>query len=277
VRHRHRNRRLLTFLIGVVAIYGTVVVSMTVFQRQFLYKPNTAKPLLSETYLTDFTEVSFPATDGVQIYGWYTPAPEGAPTLLFFHGNAGHMGHRVHKLAEWQALGYGVLLVSYRGFGGAAGDPTEQGLYADASGALNWLQNQGRSVDQIIFYGESLGTGVAVELATRQPQVRAIVLEMPYTSVAQRAQEIYPLLPAYWLVRDRFDTLSKISGISAPLIILHGHQDEIMPFTHAQRLFEAASAPKTLIQFPEGTHSSLYDLGAAYQTHKALRAFSQKN
>jgi len=159
----------------------------------------------------------------------------------------------------------GVWLTGYRGFGGNAGSPTEEGLYADALAAVEELGNRGVAPSDIVIYGESLGTGVAVQTAMRMADsgtpVRGVVLEAPFTSMGDAAQGHYPYVPAKWLVRDKFDSLSKITKINAPLLVLHGDNDRVVPEPHGRALFAAAQEPKQAVWVPDGGHSNLYDFG----------------
>jgi hypothetical protein len=218
-----------------------------------------------------FEEVRLTTRDGVLIHGWWVPAPNATRTVLFFHGNAGNISHRLEKLGVLRELGANVLLLDYRGYGASTGKPSEAGLYRDADAAYAFLTGT-KSVPAptIVFYGESLGTGVAVELATRQA-VGGVVLEAPFTSMADVGREFYPFLPVRWLVRNKFENLAKIGRIHAPLLLLHSRQDEIFSFRHAERLLAAAQEPKRLVELSGGHNDSFSVSAAVYR--QALHEF----
>ena len=188
-------------------------------------------------------EVAIETSDGLSLLAWYRPAQNGHETLAFFHGNAGGLGMRADKIRPYLDAGYGVLLPAYRGYGGNPGAPDEQGLYRDGRAALAYLTGNGVAAGGIVLHGESLGTGIAVQMATEYP-VAALILEAPFTSMPAAAQYHYFWLPAKWLVRDRYDNLEKIDRVDAPLLIVHGEADRVVPTEMGRRLFEAAREPK---------------------------------
>lgn len=261
-------------LLGLVAVYGMLVLGMYLGQRKLLYLPPRDRPETAMARMMDFQEVSIATQDGLSLNAWYRPpAREAAPVLLYLHGNAGHIGHRLGKVVAYHAAGMGVLLLDWRGYGGNPGQPTEQGLYEDGRAALAWLREQpGGAERRVILYGESLGSGVATWLAARHA-VAAVVLEAPFTSIGAVAQFHYPYLPARWLTRDRYDSLSRITSLQAPLLILHGEGDQTVPLRFGQKLFEAASDPKHFASFPGAAHNDLYEHGA----EKAVLAFLAKS
>lgn len=161
------------------------------------------------------------------MFAWYWPASAGQRTVAVMHGNAGHIGHRLGTAAPYVAAGYGVLLVEYRGYGGNPGRPSEEGLVADGRAALDWLAAEGVPPDRTVLYGESLGTGVAVRLATEYP-VAGIVLEAPYTAVVDVARSRFWFLPVGLLLQDRFESLGRLADVSAPILVLHGTADRVI-------------------------------------------------
>jgi len=243
------------FIVLLLALYAVLTTLAYLFQRDLMYFPDRELGPPRQ-YGLDMQTLHLEAEDGVGLTAWYR-APRGNRSLIvFFHGNAGHLGYRRDKFLAFLDAGYGLLALSYRGYGNSDGRVHEQGLYRDARAAVGWLQRQGVEPSRLVLYGESLGTGVATQLALGA-RPRAVVLEAPYTSVADRAQEVYWFLPARWLVRDRFDNLSRIDRIDAPLLILVGEQDEVIPPAHGQRLLEAASEPRSLVRFPRRGHNDL--------------------
>jgi hypothetical protein len=172
------------------------------------------------------------------------------------------------KLQHYRDAGYGLLLAEYRGYGGNPGLPTEEGLYNDARAFLQWLRmEKGVEPSDTVLYGESLGTGVAVQMAAeagaKEVPYRALILEAPFSAAVDLARETYPFLPVNLLMRDQFKSREKIGNIHTPLLILHGNKDEVVPLQSGQALFEAAHNPKTFIVIDGGTHHNLYSHGAA--------------
>ncbi|MCA8932178.1 MAG: alpha/beta fold hydrolase [Rhodospirillaceae bacterium] len=244
---------------ALLAVYAAVVVLATVLQRSLIYFPSAERPELSRAGPPGAREVAYTTADGVALYAWYRPAEEGRPTIVLLHGNAGHIGHRVSKAAPLVAAGYGVLLVEYRGYGGNPGRPTEEGLVADSRAALDWLGGEGVPPERTVLYGESLGTGLAVRLATEYP-VAGVVLEAPYTAVVDVARSRFWFLPVNWLMQDRFESLTRLGDVAAPILVLHGTADGVIPVAHGRRM--AAAAGATFHEIPAAGHMDLYDFGA---------------
>jgi fermentation-respiration switch protein FrsA (DUF1100 family) len=231
--------------VGVLVLgYLLVVAGCAAFQRSLLYFPASALPTPTAAGAGYMREVSLQTVDGLSLIAWYVPAREDRATIVYFHGNAGSIADRVGKTRAFVEAGYGLLLVEYRGYGGNPGSPSEDGLYADGEAAYRFLlEQEGLSPDSLVLLGESLGTGVAVWLAHRVP-VGGVMLEAPFTSVPDVAQRAYFFLPARHLVRDRFDSLSRIADIGAPLLVVHGEQDSVVSVDFGRALFAAARPPK---------------------------------
>lgn len=204
--------------------------------------------------------VRYGTADGLTLGGWYRAARPGQPTLVYFHGNAGHLGGRLILVQPYLEAGYGVLLAGYRGYDGNPGRPGEAGLYADGRAALSWLAGIGVAHDRIVLFGESLGSGVAVQMAVERP-VAGLVLQSPFTSVVDVGQDKVPWLPVSLLMTDRFDSLSKIPRITAPLLLIHGEADRVVPVQFGRRLFEAAPEPKTPYFVAGAGHNDLHGFG----------------
>ncbi len=243
-------------LITITTLYIGVIVIMTIFQRQLLYLPNKDIGTPEQYGLSGFSEESIKTSDNVTIQTWFRPAKEKLPTILYFHGNASHIGNRAGIYSALAGKGFGVLAVSYRGYGKSEGTPNEQGLYNDGRAAIKFLTtNKNIPLNNIIIYGESLGTGVSTQMASEY-KVGAVVLQAPYTSVSGRAAEIYFFIPVKLVMADHFDSLSKIDKITSPLLIVHGEMDETIPIRHGKTLLEAANQPKEATFFPDVGHNN---------------------
>ncbi len=247
------------------AFYTAVVAGLYVYQRQLLYHPDRSRPLLGALAGLGVREVAVPTADGLSLLAWYRPAhgsPGGErPVIVYFHGNAGHIGYRADRVERFAREGYGVLMVEYRGYGGNPGEPSETGLFEDAAAALRFIEAQGVQGNRLVLYGESLGTGVAVQAAA-QREVGVVVLESPYTSIAAAAQFHYRFIPAWWLVSDRYDSLSRIAQVKAPILMLHGARDGVIPLSLGEALFAEAPEPKEQWIAPEAGHADLVRFGA---------------
>lgn len=227
------------------------------FQGRLIYFPaGDPGPVFAQ--LPRGREVTIPTPDGLELGAWFVPAPSTAPTgaVLLLHGNGGHRGHRAplaHRLAE---RGWAVLLLDYRGYGGNPGHPDEQGLYRDAAAAVAWLSHR-PEVDpgRLVYFGESLGAGVAVAAAVDHPPA-ALILRSPFSSMEAVARHHYPFLPVRWLLHERYPSIERIRHLRCPLLVLAGEDDRVVPFEHSRRLFEASpAAAKRFVAFPGADHN----------------------
>lgn len=254
-----RESRDLNVIGATLGAYLLLVGAVFVMQRSLLYPAGNEIPDAALARTAGIQTVITRTADGLDLTHWYRPpADADTPVLVVFHGNAGHVGDRVPKLVELTRAGFGLLLAGYRGYGGNPGRPSEEALSADARLLLDWLAGQGVSPERTVLYGESLGTGIAVKMATER-HAAAVILEAPYTSVAEVAQAHYWYLPARWLVRDTWDSLSRIAQINMPLLLMHGLRDRTIPARYGRRLFAAAVEPRQLLLIEDGEHSDLYD------------------
>lgn len=250
----------LVFLVGLSSLLGLVLL----FEEKLIYFPSRELDLTPAELSLEHEEVTLETDDGLRLHGWFLPARSGrtaeslSPSVLYCHGNAGNVSHRLVSVAEMHAeLGVSVLLFDYRGYGRSEGSPDEAGTYRDARAAYRYLVvDRGVPPDEIVLYGESLGAAVALELATEVP-ARALVLESPFTSIADMARAAYPWLPASGLLRTRYDNLAKIPEIGVPLLVVHGTRDETVPFEQGQRLYERAPAPKRFLAVEGAGHSNV--------------------
>ena len=239
---------------GILLAYAAIIVALYLGQRSLLYLPDTTRPRFGALAELGFREVTLTTADGLSLLSWYRPPDRAAPVVAYFHGNGGHIGYRTDRMIRFAQHGLGALLLEYRGYGGNPGKPTEAGLYADAEAALDFLRSEGVPANRLVLYGESLGSGVAVHIAAGR-EVAALILEAPFTRLADVAFYHYPYVPVPLLLHDRFDSLSNIGAVTAPILILHGERDRIVPARFGRALLAAAPEPK------EGWFSAQADHG----------------
>lgn len=246
-------------------LYAVILVVMYLFQRTLQYVPDRRPAGSPQDHgLPHMKAVAVTTRDGLELQAWYQPPrDDNGKVVVYFHGNAGHHAHRASKIIHFIEAGYGVYLCGYRGYGGNPGRPSEQGFYADARAGLDWLNDAGISQNRMIFYGESIGAGVAIELAQEHPPL-AMILEAPFSSAVDVARKHYAWLPVDALMRDRFLNIDKIASIKSDLLIVHGDEDEVTPIALAQKLFDAANHPKEFITINGGHHSDLYEHHAGH-------------
>lgn len=248
--------------LGLGGIYLLLVILVALMQRSMIYHPDTTRTRPDEAGVPEMVPVPLKAPDGWIGTSWYaSPKTPSRPTIVFFHGNSGTLADRAHKARAFLDAGFGVLLVGYRGYGGNAGRPSEKGLYADGEAAIRWLTGQGVPARRVVLYGESLGSGVAMEMAIRR-EVMMVVLECPFTSLADLAPP-YVLPPlAQLFTWDRYENLIKAPSLRVPLLVVHGEKDELVPVTMGHAVLNAADTIKEGLFIPEAHHNDLWDHGA---------------
>ena len=228
---------------SIIIAYIVVIIFVYFYQRNLLYHPSENN-YQNDTIQFNYQEIFIKVNDEIKLKSWIINKDlKNFKTLVFFHGNAGDLSNRIYKLNELDKLDINILLISWRGFSGNEGYPTEKNLYEDAEAAIKWLNKKKVSDSQIILYGESLGTGVAVEIGAKN-NFNSIILESPFTSIENSAKIYYPYLPVRFLLKDRYDSISKIKKINSPILIMHGKKDDIVPFFMGKKLFEKANSPK---------------------------------
>jgi hypothetical protein len=260
-----------------MAVYLGLALYLYVFQARFIYFPNLPSRQVDTTPADiglAFEAVSLDTADGETLAGWFIPAPAARGTLLYLHGNGGNIGHRLDPIEVFHRLGLNVFIVDYRGYGASSGKPSEEGTYQDALAAWHWLtQHQHLEPQRIVLFGESLGGSVAAWLAARHAPA-GLVMYASFTSVPEMAQALYPIFPASRLARYRYDTRAALGNVNCPVLILHSPEDEIIPFSHAQALLEAAHEPKRLVELRGGHNDALLVSRETYA--RAVGAFLQE-
>ena len=245
-------RRALPAEIGVYLLIALVTFGC---QRSLLYFPDKTAPQLGHPDVQVVQLLSEPGLEVAHLY--HSPRAPDGPVVVVFHGNAGHAGTRVRKFHELLDAGFGVFFAEYRGYGGNPGRPDEAGLTADAGAVMAHFQSEGVEPGRLVLYGESLGAGVAVKMAAEHP-VAGVVLEAPYTSIADVAQAHYWFLPARWLVPDKWDVAARIGQVSAPVLVVHGAADRVIPVRFGRRVFALAAEPKAALFHPRAGHNDLW-------------------
>ena len=244
-----------------VGLYTAACLGLYVFQRRLLYFPDPVRYTPQQAGLAGVEEISLATPDGERLVAWYKPASAPAPVLLYFHGNGGGLYLRRERIEALAGAGYGLLISAYRGYSGSTGRATEKALVADGLLAYDYLKAQGVAPDRIVLYGESLGTGIATQVASER-QASAVILEAPYSSVAAEAKAHFGIFPIDWLLLDRFESVAHIGRIHAPLLIMHGSLDSVISASSSHALFDAANEPKEYVEFQRGGHDDLFDFGA---------------
>ncbi len=253
-----------------IAITALLLISfaaryMLILDRMMIYFPQRGLEATPDSVGLDYEDVYLTASDGTRIHGWHIPGRSGV-TLLWFHGNAGNISHRLDNILILnQRLGVSVLVIDYRGYGLSEGKPSEKGLYMDAEAAFGYLIDElGLEAERdVVLFGRSLGVGVAVEMGTRY-KVKGVILESGFTSIREMAESSGSPLPiplVLTLFEARYDSLSKIGRVESPVMVLHGDRDDTVPYWMAEKLYASASEPKTLYPIRGASHNDTYRVG----------------
>ncbi len=247
--------RMMWQALGVLAAaYGGLALLLYFSQSRMVFYPETGREIVATPAQLGlrYEDVQLRASDGISLYGWFIPATAPRGTVLFLHGNAGNISHRLDSVQMFHRLGYTTLIFDYRGYGNSAGTPTEQGTYRDAEAAWRYLEEQKHiSGCRIVLFGESMGGAIAAWLAVRHKPA-ALVIASAFTSVPDLGQRLYPYLPVKWLARIRYDTRDSLRAVTAPVFIAHSPQDEIVPYEQGGELFAAANPPKQFLELAGG-------------------------
>jgi len=242
-----------SFLLFLLYGYALAVGLLTIYQRRLIYCPDRKIETPDHYGLVGFSEHFAVTPDHEKIQLWYREAHAGFPTVFYMHGNSYNLADRAAIFSALAEKGFGVLAVGYRGYGKSTGWPSEQGLYIDARTGISFLTERNIPLSNILLFGESLGTGVAVQMAT-EFATAGLILQSPYISVAKRAAEIYFYVPVRYLIFDKFDSLNKIARVKAPLLVFHGERDKTIPIRQGKAVFDAATSPKQSYYYPEIAH-----------------------
>lgn len=240
--------------------YIAVLATMFFFQRALMYFPDTRLLDPGQAGLPAAKAVEFTSADGVRLLAWHVPPQLGKPLVIYFQGNAGGLDLRAARFRRLTDDGTGLLALNYRGYGGSGGKPSETGLIADAHAAYDFAAKDVLP-SRIVVFGESLGTGVAVALAAER-EIGGLILDAPFTSAADVGAAAYRFAPVHWFMRDPFYSDRRIGKVHAPLLVLHGERDFIVPIGFGEKLFAMANEPKRMQRFPQGGHVNLDDHGA---------------
>ena len=238
-----RRNFLLEVIIGVILIYLSILVLLFIFQRNLMYLPEENN-YSGDKIKVDIEKVKINTSDNLDLLGWFHKKDlKKFKTILYFHGNAGKLENRIHKLNHFKDMEVNFLIIAWRGFSGNKGKPSEKGLYIDGNSATKWLKNLGLNEEDIILYGESLGTGIATEIA-QNSNFAGLILETPFTSMVDAAKNVYPYIPVGLLLKDRYENYKKIKNINIPILVMHGEADQIVPFRMGKKIYDIAKQPK---------------------------------
>jgi fermentation-respiration switch protein FrsA (DUF1100 family) len=259
---------LLKWLLIVLIGYGGLVALMYFAQRSLMYFPDKARTPPADVGLAQANEVVLDTADGEKVIAWHVPPREGKPVVLYFHGNGGSLSYRAGRFRKLTSDGIGLIALSYRGYGGSTGRPRENGLLVDAAAAYTFAASR-YPADRIVLWGESLGTGVAVAIAADNPVAR-VLLESPFTSAADIGAAAYPFIPVRFLIKDPFRSDLRIPKVTAPVMVLHGERDRIVPIRYGERLYELIRAPKQFVRVPTAGHNDHDEHGGIERARKFI-------
>ncbi len=259
---------MLFFIQLIIIGYFFLLVFLYFYQRNLMYHPDENN-YFNDKLSVNIEKIKVPTQDGLDLLGWFHEKDiKKYKTILYFHGNAGSLENRIHKLNHFRDMNVNFLIIAWRGFSGNQGKPSETGLYKDGESAIKWLLKKGVDEQNIVIYGESLGTGVATHLSQNK-KFAGVILETPFTSMIDAAKKFYPYIPVGLLLKDKFENKNKIKNIKSPILIMHGEKDQIVPFEMGKKMFEIANEPKYSYFTKYDNHMMEYDESLV----KALNSF----
>jgi fermentation-respiration switch protein FrsA (DUF1100 family) len=251
-------KRMLTGALLLFLFLILFILFLKYYEKKGIYFPAKNIDLTPEDIGLEYKDVFFLSSDGTELNGWFVQADESGLTLLFCHGNAGNISHRIELIDMFHKLGLNVFIFDYRGYGRSQGSPSEDGLHSDAYAAYNYLiDDQDIDEGSIVVYGKSLGANVSVELCSKV-RPAALISESAFTSALDMGKKLFPFLPIKWLITVKYDAISKIKSITVPKLFIHSEDDEIIPFQHGKRLFEAAPEPKEFYPMRGGHNDAVF-------------------
>ena len=234
---------LLKIILIIPIAYFSLLFIIFIFQRNLLYEPKENN-YFGDELKVKIEKVKIKTSDNFELLGWFHEKDlSNFKTLVFFHGNAGTLENRIHKINHFKDMNINFLIISWRGFSGNLGKPSEKGLYEDGESAINWLKRKGLKDNDIVLYGESLGTGIATHVAQNH-KFAGVILESPFTSMVDAAKNVYPYFPIRFLLKDKYESDKKIKNLKSPILIMHGEADKIVPFWMGKKMYELANEPK---------------------------------
>lgn len=267
---------LLTIALAGSLTYGALTLFLFARQEQMVFLPSGTVAATPAQRGLEYEDLWLHTADGVRLQAWYVPAPDpAAPVVLFFHGNAGNISHRLDTLSLLHGLGLSILILDYRGYGNSEGRPSEPGLYQDALAAWHYLvEVRGTPPARIVLHGRSLGAAVAAWLALRE-RPGALILESAFRSVPELGAHHYPWLPVRWLARIRFPLDAYLPSVQVPVLVVHSPDDEIAPISHGRALYGLAPEPRAFLEIRGGHNEGFLVSGAQYR--EGLRAFLEQH
>ena len=230
-------------VILIIVTYCLLLTFVFFYQRKLLYHPNFSNHVTGDGLIHSIEKINIKTEDNIDLKGWFHLKDLKKKTILFFHGNAGTLDNRIYKLNFLGNLDINFLIIAWRGYSGSSGKPTELGLYQDAKSAVNWLNLKGIAEKNIILYGESLGTSVAIEIGQNK-NFAGMILEAPFTSMVDTGKKYYPFFPVKLLLKDKYESKNKIKNIKFPILVMHGKKDKIIPFYMGEAIYNLANKPK---------------------------------
>ena len=260
-------RSISTFLALAICLYAGITALVYFRQHSLLYYPDITGRELARTPLQiglEYEDVILLTEDGLRVHGWFIPREEARGTLLFFHGNAGNISHRLESIAIFNTLRLNVFIIDYRGYGQSEGEVNEQGTYLDAEAAWRHLVNdRGIDAGEIIVFGRSLGAAIAARVASRE-QPAGLILESGFSSVPSMGKRLYPFLPVEWLSNFSYDTRAYAGRVTSPVLVAHSKSDNIVPYAEGRVVFDAIPGEKTFLEMRGGHNDGFYVTGPAY-------------
>ena len=251
-------------LVPVASVYGVLLLALFLLQSCLVYYPTHEKVATPKSIGLDYESVELTTEDGLMLDAWFVPAQDARGVVLFFHGNAGNISHRLGSVEVFHDLRFSTLIFDYRGYGQSEGEPSEEGTYADADAAWRYLtEERGVPPEKIVLFGRSLGSAIAANAATRH-RAGALILESAFTSVPDVAAEIYWFFPVRWLARIDYDTMGALDSIASPTLFIHSPDDELIPYAHGRALYEAAKEPKQFLEINGGHNRGFLQSGSVY-------------